>query len=104
MISNSGLTVNVSDNKQSVLGYNFRELLTPHGVLELVYAPVLRGAYANHMLIVDPDYVELKQFRPFAMKTNIKTDDGYDGVKDEYFSDEGVAIRLVDTSALFKIS
>jgi hypothetical protein len=33
---------------------------------------------------------------------NIKTDDAYDGVKDQYFSDEGVRIGLIKTHSIWE--
>jgi hypothetical protein len=37
-------------------------------------------------------------------QTNIKTDNALDAVKDQYFSDEGVGIQLIESHKLFSIS
>jgi hypothetical protein len=41
-----------------------------------------------------------KRYRPHKFATNIKTDDGYDGQKDEFFSDEGVGIQMIEKHSL----
>jgi hypothetical protein len=56
------------------------------------------------MLIVDEDNLFHSQYRAPMYQTNIKTDNGYDGVKDQYFSDEGVGISLIESHNLIKIT
>ncbi len=103
-VKNSGFSVTIDSRERSSLGFNFRRLETPHGNLLLVAAPALRGKeYKNSMLIITPENLALKQYRPMKYSTNIKTENGYDGVKDEYFSDEGVAIQLIESHSLFTI-
>jgi hypothetical protein len=36
--------------------------------------------------------------------TNIKTENGYDGVKDEFFSDEGLCMQLQETHHVLKLT
>ena len=100
----SGWTVNLGDMKRDALGFNYKVLETPHGMLQLIPTPALRGNYNKHMLIVDEDNLFHSQYRAPMYQTNIKTDNGYDGVKDQYFSDEGVGISLIESHNLIKIT
>ena len=56
------------------------------------------------MLVVDEDNLFHAQYRSPMFQANIKTDNGYDGVKDQYFSDEGVGVSLIESHNLFKIT
>lgn len=85
-------------------GYNVQSLVTPHGVLDLVNAPLLRGRYDKTAIIVDPDHCEIRQYRPSRYNTNIKTDDGYDGVKDEWFSDFGLGVTMQKAHAIIEFT
>lgn len=99
----SGFSVQIDSMSRSELGFNFRRLITPHGILELIYDPSLRGPYRNTMLVVDPANLFLAQYRPEAFMANVKTDNAYDGVKDLWFSDEGVGITLIERHAIMNI-
>jgi len=96
----SGWTVNVGDMKRDKLGFNYRTLETPHGMLQLIPTPALRGAYNKKMLIVDDSNLFHAQYRKPKFQANIKTDNAYDGVKDQYFSDEGIGISLIESHAM----
>lgn len=99
----SGFSVQIDGWQRDSLGFRFKELVTPHGIVKLVYAPALRGPYASTMLVVDPGNLELVQYRPSKLQMNIKTDNAFDGVKDMYFSDEGVGTTLIEKHSLFNI-
>ncbi len=101
---NSGWTVNVGDMKRDSLGFNYRVLETPHGMLQLIPTPALRGPYNKWMLVASDENLFHAQYRNPMYQTNIKTDNAFDGVKDQYFSDEGVGISLIDSHHLFKIT
>jgi len=100
----SGWTVNMSDMKRDSLGFNYKILETPHGILQLIPTPALRGPYNKYMLAVSEENLFHAQYRSPMYQTNIKTDNAFDGVKDQYFSDEGVGISLIESHHLFKIS
>ncbi len=104
LTGNSGWTVNLSDMKRDSLGFNYRILETPHGILQLIPTPALRGPYNKYMLVVDDSNLFHAQYRSMMYQTNIKTDNAFDGVKDQYFSDEGVGISLIESHNLFKIT
>ena len=100
----SGWTVNLSDMKRDTLGFNYKVLETPHGILQLIPTPALRGPNNKYMLIIDEDNMFHAQYRSPMYQTNIKTNNAYDGVKDQYFSDEGIGIQLIESHNLFKIT
>lgn len=103
-VGNSGWKVQLDAMQRNDYGFNIRTLMTPHGLVDLVHAPVLRGPYNNYMVVVDPDNVGMTQFRPDKYMTNIKTENAYDGIKDMWFSDCGLWINLIETHSLWIIS
>lgn len=108
LASNSGFStgwdIEISTQEKDALGFNIRNLITPHGILKLVWTPLFRDARSNLMLIISDENLELKQYRPMKFQTNIKTDNAYDGIKDQYFSDEGLGVTLLESHKLFKFS
>jgi len=100
----SGWTVNLSDMKRDTLGFNYKILESPHGIMQLIPTPALRGPYNKYMLVIEEDNLFHSQYRSPMYQTNIKTNNAYDGVKDQYFSDEGIGITLIESHNLFKIT
>lgn len=103
MEKNSGWVINVNTENKNIAGQNVRTLITPHGDLDLTLTHAMKYEHKNEMLIVDKSNVEYVQYRPSKFSTNIKTDDGYDGVKDEYFSDAGLGITNIKAHQLIKL-
>ena len=103
MEKNSGWVINVNTENKNLAGQNVRTLITPHGDLGLVLTHAMKYEHKNEMLIVDKTNVEYVQYRPSKFSTNIKTDDGYDGIKDEYFSDAGLGITNIKAHQLIKV-
>tara|TARA_Y100000593_G_scaffold3386_1_gene6600 strand:- start:2030 stop:3445 length:1416 start_codon:yes stop_codon:yes gene_type:complete len=101
---NNGWTVNLGDMKRDALGFNYRTLETPHGMIQMIPTPALRGAWSKSMLIVDEDNLFHSQYRSPMYQTNIKTDNAFDGVKDQYMSDEGIGITNINSHSLLKIT
>jgi len=95
-------TVNMSDMKRDALGFNYKILETPRGMLKLVFAPGFRGIRNDHMVILSDENLSLMQYRPSKFQANIKTDNAYDGVKDQWISDLGLGITLIQSHKLFK--
>ena len=104
LAGNSGWTVSLGDMKRDSLGFNYRVLETPHGMLQLIPTPALRGPYNKYMAVVSDENLFHAVYRPSLYQTNIKTDNAFDGVKDQYMSDEGVGIQLIESHHLFKIT
>jgi hypothetical protein len=101
---NSGWTINLGDMKRDSLGFNYRVLETPHGMIQLIPTPALRGQYNKYMVVVSDENLFHAQYRPAMYQANIKTDNAFDGVKDQYMSDEGLGIQLIESHSLFKIT
>ena len=99
----SGFDIRITNMQTSSLGYNFRYLETPFGVVELIYTPALKRERTNYLVIPTEENIFHATYRPSAYKTNIKTDDGYDGIKDEYFSDEGIGMTLIESHSIMKL-
>ena len=104
MAGNSGWTVNLSDMRRDSLGFNYKILETPHGILQLIPTPAFRGPYNKYMLVISEENLFHAQYRSPMYQANIKTDNAFDGVKDQYFSDEGVGISLIESHHLFKVT
>ena len=100
----SGWTVNLSDMKRDSYGFNYRILETPHGIIQLIPTPALRGYYNKYMVVVSDENLFHAQYRPAMYQANIKSDNAFDGVKDQYMSDEGLGIQLIESHSLFKIT
>jgi hypothetical protein len=56
------------------------------------------------MLVIDQDNLFLSQYRAPKFMANIKVDDGYDGIKDMWFSDEGLGMTLIERHEIFNIT
>ena len=68
----NGWTVSLGDMKRDGLGFNYRTLETPHGMLQLIPTPALRGPYNKYMLVVDDDNLFHSQYRAPMYQTNIE--------------------------------
>ena len=100
----SGFVINQDSAERNIAGQKVRTLITPHGDLNLIMTHSLKYEHKNQMLMADPTNLEYVQYRPSKFSTNIKTDDGYDGVKDEYFSDSGIGITNIKAHQLINIT
>ncbi len=94
-----GWGVDLSDMKRDTLGFNYRTLETPHGVLQLIPTPALRGPYNKHMLVVSDENLFHAQYREPKFEASIQPNDA-DFVKDQYFSDEGIGVSQIESHAL----
>lgn len=103
MEKNSGWVINQNSSERNIAGQKVRTLITPHGDINLVLTHSMKFEHKNQMLIVDPTNLEYVQYRPSKFAANIKTDDGFDGVKDEYFSDSGIGITNIKAHQLLEI-
>ena len=99
----SDWSVVIEGTQRDSLGFNFRTLVTPHGLISLIPTPALRGPYNNYMIVVDDEHLQHIIFRRPKFQANIKTDDAYDGIKDQLFSDEGLGLTLMEAHSLWKL-
>jgi hypothetical protein len=100
----SNWSVQVQPSERDTLGFNYRMLETPHGMIKLIPTPALRGAYNKYMVVVSDENLFHAQYRAPLYQTSVKTDNAYDGVKDQYMSDEGIGITLIESHKVFKIT
>lgn len=103
-----GIDIRMSDMKNSKpdgQGYNFRFLETPFGIARLILEPSLKFEYSNYMLSPQWENVYYAVYRPFEINTAIKDKrfNGYDGIKDDYFSDTGIGATLIKSHMLLKV-
>lgn len=96
-------TVQFSPQQTDTFGINIRKLETPHGILNITKSDALKFEYNKYMLVIDDRYVSFNEYRPTVYKTNIKTENAYDGRKDVYFSDAGLGLTHIKTHARVKI-
>lgn len=90
--------------ERSTEGFVINRLQTNWGILRLIpLKSLFGGPYHNWILIPNKEHIQRVQFRKDQFKGNIKTDDGYDGVKDEYFSDDGIKLSQVDGHIIIKL-
>lgn len=90
--------INISEMKRDRLGYVFKFLDTPHGILKLINTPALRGPYIGYGLVVDKTNLFHAIYRPAEFRAGIlskKSANAPDLVKDEYFRDEGMGMTHI---------
>lgn len=95
--------ITLGPSEEDVFGFKIRRLYTTEGEIRLVRTPTLRGRYAGYACVVDPRYVGIVKYEPDMYKTNIQANDAKRR-KDEYFSDFGFYLNLVEKHALMKFS
>ena len=97
------MNVKLTDEQESPLGLRFRRLITPHITIRLVTEQLFRGTpYAKDMLIVNEDNVSVVKYENDEYNTNIKTDNDPRIIKDEYFSNQGLKMDLMEGHSYFR--
>ena len=103
--ANSSWNVEISGMQRSRLGFNYRMLETPHGMIRLVPMPIFRRTmWDSSMLVVEDDLVKRKVYAPEEYRTNIKTDNAPDLQKDVFQAWDGLCINLVEKHSLWNFS
>lgn len=101
--NNSAVNLQVA-NGTSRFGYPIKVIEANHGDLVLTKDIALRqSTYTNTLVIIDPKYIGHRIFRSPKYETAIQAPD-IDGIKDQYFSDEGLDIRLIENHGLVEFS
>lgn len=103
-LGNSKFTVQLSDQFVDKIGFNVMDLVAPGGgIIRLVHDPCLIGPYLNTMVVVSPDHFGRVVFanRGNRFRNNVKTDNDYDGVKDNWRTQEGPKLGLLQTHSLW---
>lgn len=106
--SKTRISIPMSDTKQSSIGFRYREVETPFGVIRLVLEETFRGGpYNDDILIVDDGNVELVRYGKGGggeYSTNIKTDNNPRLVKDEYYHNMGVKLGLMEAHSFIRLT
>lgn len=100
VVAKSKWTVNfpkMNSERASSLGFSIKEWESPHGVIQFVRTPVMtKDPFAYKAgLAIDPSNISHMVFRKPEYQQNIVTDNAPDYQKNQYFSDEGVAITNI---------
>ena len=87
----------MNSEKASRLGFSIKEWESPHGIIQFVRTPVMtKDPFAYKAgLMIDPANIDHVVFRKPEYQQNITTDNAPDYQKNQYFSDEGVAITNI---------
>lgn len=83
--------------RASSLGFNIKEWESPHGTIQFVRTPIMtKDPFAYKAgFAVDPTNISHMVFRSPEYQQNIVTDNSPDYQKNQYFSDEGIAITNI---------
>lgn len=85
-------------------GYRVRRLITPHGDIDVMRAPVLEDGYHNnHMAIMDSEFVRVAKFLPTKYDQNIKTENAHKGQKDVWQDYLGLYLGQLSAHSLLKL-
>jgi hypothetical protein len=96
--------VNLGDMKTGRLGFNYRELETPHGVYQLVPTPSLtKSVYNKSGFAPGKDDVFHAIYETPQYAQNIKTDNNPLYQKNEYISQEGIGLTNLPVHKMFQI-
>ena len=101
-LNNSGADIQIATGL-SKFGFPVRVVETGHGDLVLAKDIAFKAPYTGNLLIIDPANIEHRIFRNARYEANIQLPDA-DLVKDQYFSDEGMGMSLLETHALMVFS
>ncbi len=102
-LGNSKFKVQLSLPMTDTVGLSVRELLTPAGTVRLTFDPALTNEPKGTMVIVDPAHIGQVKYRKTRMKLDVKTDDDYDGQKDNIRSDEGPWLDLIEVHSYWTL-
>ena len=96
----------MNTSRASTLGFNITEWESPHGVIQFVRTPVMtKDPFASKAgFAVDPTNIDHVIFRKPKYEQNIKTDNAPDYQKNQYFSDEGIAITNIYNHNIFYLT
>lgn len=104
LFGNSDWRVDISDFKKDKIGFSYKMLETPHGLLQLIPTPVMDGPRNNWMLIIDEDNIFQAVAEKNAFHQDIKTDNRPTIQKNEYSGKNGIGMELVNSHALIKFT
>ena len=96
----------MNSERASSLGFNIKEWESPHGTFQFVRTPVMTKDPFGYKagLVIDPTNISHMVFRKPEYQQNIVTDNAPDYQKNQYFSDEGVAITNIYNHNIFYLA
>ena len=105
---NSGWQIRLSDMKtDGALGFNYKILETPHGLIRLIAAPLLTkhagGIYNNTGIIIEKENLFRVTYEAPVYRQNIVQENAPQYQKDEYFSYEGFGANLIESHKLIEL-
>jgi len=95
--------VQMGDMAVNALGFNVRELFTPFGRIQLVPTKALDNEYGGYCLLPNDQAIGIMEYEGWEYKTNIKTDNDYNGVKDVINYDAGLRMNLLPTHHIIQL-
>jgi len=82
-------------NNETVFGMNITTIVTPFGILELTFHPLLQEstAYQSSMFVVDLPNVVMKVMEPLFLEPNVQTP-GQDAYKEQFRAKYGLKLKF----------
>ena len=104
MVTIAGAFPKMGATQSSRLGFNYRELESPHGVYQFIKTPTItKSPYNGYGMAPDPENIFHVVYRKPMYQQNIKTDNAPDYQKNQYMSDEGMGISNLTNHKMFRI-
>ncbi len=89
---------------ENALGFDVRNMYAPGGTMQLIPTKALSNEYEYYALLPNQNALGLMEYESMAYKTNIKTDNDYNGVKDVINYDVGLRMNLLPTHQLIRLT
>lgn len=82
-------------NNETVFGMNITTIVTPFGIMELTFHPLLQEstAYQNSMFVVDLPNIVQKTMEPLFLEPNVQTP-GQDAYKEQFRAKLGLKLKF----------
>ncbi len=94
----------MGDSGVNGAGFNFTNLMTPFGVIQLIPMKGLATPYDNYILLPNDQAIGIREYEPWEYVTNVKTDNNYNGVKDVINYDAGLWLALLPTHQMIVLT
>ena len=82
-------------NNETVFGMNITTIVTPFGILELTFHPLLQEstAYQSAMFVIDLPNIVMKVMEPLFLEPNVQTP-GQDAYKEQFRAKYGIKLKF----------
>lgn len=95
--------VEMDKMSENALGFDVRNMYAPGGTMQLIPTKALANEYDYYALLPNQNAIGLMEYEELTYKTNIKTDNDYNGVKDVINYDVGLRMNLLPTHHLIRL-